>query len=744
MRRSPGPVILSAIAIAVLPVSTNVAAGALPASWRGWLWLAWPVSLLLAVPLIVAEVRRHRTVAAVPEAAAAGTSRVWNVPAPDRHFTNRRAEVTYIGTFMLRGAGRALLLHGMAGIGKTQLAVAYAQRRRESLAFAWWIPARTRASASAALAELADRLGVGAADRDVAIRNVLRHLDEQPGWLLVFDDADDPRDLAGLLPVAAGGEVLITSRNPAFEAIAEQLMLKPFSRRHAVAFLQSRSGDRGPAAAAALADELGGLPLALEQAGAYCRTAGIGLDDYLTRYRNGRARLLRRGTDPARLSVDVTLRLALRRARRLDRAAIQVLRLLAYLAPADVPRDLFAGDAARALPAALRRSARDPLRLDATIGALRQTSLLTVITPASVRVHQLVADLLREHVAASADRPLPRSVALVRGLLPGGETAAHWTTARWIRAGLRVLAAAAPEDTRDRPGWNRAALLLPHADSLLRHVAADRVRLSRADRDAAAGLLTRLGICLFRAGDAGTAERLCRQAADLGDGSVRRTALNHLGQVLHGTGALDEAIAVDTALHAELTAAYGPDHPATATLANNLAGVLMEREDQLDRALELMRGVVAVRERSGAGHDLVIARNNTAKVLRRLGRTAEALEMSEDAYRRGVELVGAEHPDSLVRLNNLAEALRTAGDLERATALHRQAYDTRVRVLGEAHPATLTSMNNLARVLRLGGDPDEAHRLYTTALELAVTHHGPGHPGAANARAGLRDLEPPG
>ena len=61
-----------------------------------------------------------------------------------------------------------------------------------------------------------------------------------------------------------------------------------------------------------------------------------------------------------------------------------------------------------------------------------------------------------------------------------------------------------------------------------------------------------------------------------------------------------------------------------------------------------------------------------------------------------------------------------------------------------AHPGTLVSMNNLARVLRLGGDPDAAHHLYSQALDLATTHHGADHPCAVNARAGLRDLEPPG
>ena len=82
----------------------------------------------------------------------------------------------------------------------------------------------------------------------------------------------------------------------------------------AVGFLISRTGDRDSQAADELAAELGGLPLALEQAAAYIQATGTTLAGYLSLFRDRRTDLLARGQvvgHPAHVAA--TLGLALSR-----------------------------------------------------------------------------------------------------------------------------------------------------------------------------------------------------------------------------------------------------------------------------------------------------------------------------------------------------------------------------------------------------------------------------------------------
>ena len=235
-------------------------------------------------------------------------------------------------------------LYGMGGVGKTQLALAYAQRYRGDYNLGWWVPAETELGMLTALAELGVALGLPAelppAELAARVRN---GLGERSGWLLIFDNAPDPAAVAEYLPGAGGGHVLVTSRDSAWQGIADQTPVDVLPPDEAIELLRRHSGDSDHQAGAELAEALGRLPLALAQAGAYAsRLLLIGYKDPLARYLSlfrRRQRELPAVGRPLRYprTVDATFTLALDQLRRTDLPAVSLLEVIAFLAPDKIP-----------------------------------------------------------------------------------------------------------------------------------------------------------------------------------------------------------------------------------------------------------------------------------------------------------------------------------------------------------------------------------------------------------------------
>jgi hypothetical protein len=114
-------------------------------------------------------------------------------------------------------------------------------------------------------------------------------LEQNGGWLLVFDNAQNFKDLQDYLPRTGKGHAIITSLNPNWGGTVKTLPVDVFSRDESIDFLLSRTGQKG--GADALSEALGDLPLALEQAGAYILATKITLADYLELFQTRRNEL---------------------------------------------------------------------------------------------------------------------------------------------------------------------------------------------------------------------------------------------------------------------------------------------------------------------------------------------------------------------------------------------------------------------------------------------------------------------
>jgi len=294
---------------------------------------------------------RRAALTSVPQRAALPAS---NIPVRvPTHFMGRDDALAAIETALNRHEGRVAItaLHGLRGVGKTTLAAAFAERHRGNYRATWWIRAQADPSIRADFVALGIRLGwVGADEKEepavAAVMERLRY--EGDGILLIFDNAVDADALKPYLPRGGGARVLVTSNAHAWRGVAAPVEIRLWPKEIGADYLIARTGRTGERSAAeALSEALGGLPLAREQAAAYCEHLDISLANYRKRFEAAPARLL----DDARhapaeyhdgLTVAKTFALAIEGATQLHLAAEPLIVHAALLAPEPIPLFLFA------------------------------------------------------------------------------------------------------------------------------------------------------------------------------------------------------------------------------------------------------------------------------------------------------------------------------------------------------------------------------------------------------------------
>ena len=529
--------------------------------------LAQQVSVAVTKELdrLAASQHTYQLVGGLP---AVPTGRVWTIPPPVRSFTGRDEQLVALRA-QLAGQGGATLvptaaLYGMGGVGKTQLALAYAQRHRDDYQLGWWVPAETELGMVTALADLGTMLGLPADLSPAMLAAGARDaLGERSGWLVIFDNVPDPAAVAKFLPGAGGGHVLVTSRDSAWQGIADPVPVDLLPHEDAVGLLLRRTGDQDQQAAAQLAEKLGRLPLALEQAAAYAASERLPLARYLELFTQRRAELLALGRPLAyHGTVAAAFTLAIDHLQATNPAAGQLLELCALLAPDEIPLPLLLSQP-RLLPEPLATAVADPLRSGEVVGVLYRQGLLTRDTGDTARLHRLVQDVTITHLAP-ADR-LQRTVETVE-----------------------LLVGLFPWQGRNPDGWPRSAQLLAHAQ-----VVFDHARAVQLTSSALSELLNRTGAYLRGSGlNLRLARELDAQALAMNErlheSDHRRVAnsltflandLSELGEHERARELYEQAVVMSQRL-------YQGDHPEVARSLNNVANSLWNLEEH-ERAREL-------------------------------------------------------------------------------------------------------------------------------------------------------------
>ncbi len=644
---------------------------------------------------------------------------IWNVPHPrNPNFTGREQLLTDLRAALTSGRAAALTqaaLHGLGGIGKTQLALEYAYRHASDYDLVWWVRSESSAALAADYATLAGPLDLpekGALEQEIAAAAVRQHLGQRGKWLLVFDNAGEPEDLKNYLPRGGGGHILITSRHAAWRGLAQPLEVKVWPRAEAVAFLLRRTGQQDEVAAAALAKELGDLPLALEQAGAYLEACGQSLSGYLQLFRARHQELLRQGRPSQEYpdTVATTWEISFQKVKQESPAAADLLNLCAFLAPDDIPRELLA-QGAEHLPQRLAQAVNDPLALNKALAALRRYSLMEV-GEESLAVHRLVQAVARDRLDNKGKK-------------------------KWAGVAVEMVDAAFPPGNLDMEleTWPRGARLLPHALAASGHAENLRVALAHTGK-----VLNQAALYLQLRAEFLAAKKVFERAVPIveavfgpNDPKVA-VAGNNLGAVIQVLGDQEGAKShYERALSID-EAAYGPNHPAVARDVNNLGSVLRALGDLAGARAHYERALSIDEAAYGSNHpDVASDVNNLGSVLQALGDLAgakahfgRALAIDEAAY-------GPDHPQVAIRVNNLGSVLRAQGDLEGAKSHYARAMSIDEAAYGPNHPKVAKDKNNLGSVLRAQGDLTGAKAYIERALAIWEKAYGSNHSQVATA-----------
>ncbi|KRV50894.1 hypothetical protein AQ490_13150 [Wenjunlia vitaminophila] len=568
-------------------------------------------------------------------------------------------------------------IHGLGGVGKSTLALDYARTHRSAYTLTWWITADSPQNLTAGLAALAERLhGQAGTDTATNVTWALTWLQTHPGWLLVLDNVEDPADLEPYLGQLDAGRVLITSRRAVgWHRLAHPVAIDVLTLDSATDLLARASGHTAPGhrpALTELATELGCLPLALEQAGAYIARNQISASDYHQLLREYPARI---HATPAVLgqherTIARTWRLTLETIATHTPLAVAMLSVLAWLAPDRLPRDV------------LTAPANDALAVNEALGTLAAYSMIT-LTENSVSVHRLVQAVARTPNAHNTE-----------------DTITH---ARERAAALLHIALPTTDPATDVGTWARWRALLPHVHA--------HTSLTTPDQDTqdTAHLLDWTGWFLSGQGQhqqaVAYAERAHQTSIRLNgpDHPGTLTSRNNLASAYRGAGDLDRAIPLYEATLSAALRVLGPDHLHTLTSRNNLASAYREAGD-LDRAIPLHQATLTDRERIlGSDHpDTLSSRNNLAAAYRGAGDLDRAIPLYEATLSAALRVLGPNHPHTLTSRNNLATAYQEAGDLDRAIPLYEATLSAALRVLGPNHPMTTVIRRNL-HVARTAG-----------------------------------------
>jgi tetratricopeptide (TPR) repeat protein len=656
------------------------------------------------------------------------------------HFVGRDDALAAIETVLRRPAGGLAVaaLYGLRGVGKTTLAAAYAERHRNDYRATWWIRAQTEDGMRTDLVALGIRLRwVTADDKEqealAAVTERLRQ--EGEGILLIFDNAVDAPALKPYLPRGGRCNILITSNTHAWRGIATPVEIGVWSKAVGADYLLARTGraaERG--AAESLSEMLGGLPLAHEQAAAYCERLEKPLAEYRKRFEAAPARLLGDARDaPAeyhdRLTVTKTFALAIDEAAKLHGAVEPLIVHAALLAPEPLPLFLFA-EGAEKLGEPLDTVLADD-GLDEALAALRAFALIERQSIADEHDPSIVTETIRLH-------------RLVRQVAADRCSGAARENARC--ALIAALAAVYPEDISDAKIWPTTWPRVRRLDGLA--LALLDAALPEAVEHAAERLFG--GLAAYRQYALGAFAQarpfyeraLALREKRLGpDHPDTAETLNNFALSLREEGKHDAARALLERALAINEKAFGPEHAATATSVNNLALLLRDRRDLAAARPLFERALAGVEKSFGADHPATAASlGNLGLLLKDEGDFPAARALLERALAIDEKALGADHPDTANDLGNLALLRKQAGDLGGARTLYERALTINEKALGPAHPYSAASLLALAKVLHEQGDLAKARSLFERALAVFEAARGADHRDTADCLANLASL----
>jgi tetratricopeptide (TPR) repeat protein len=651
---------------------------------------------------------------------------VWNIPNPRNPYFTGREEVLRRLAASLRagvtvGLSQPQAVSGLGGVGKTQLALEYAYRYYQDYEAVLWTRADTQEALISGFVTFAALLQLPEQEeRDqLKVVEAVKHwLMSNTRWLLLLDNADDLTLVRDFLPPAGRGHTLLTTRAASMGRLAHALEVEALDNEPGALFLLRRIGQLAPdaplkqaeanerAIALSISQELGGLPLALDQAGAYIEETQCSLVDYLSLYRTQRAELLKeRGglvldhPEP----VATTWSLSFAQVAKRSAGAADLLRVCAFLHPDAIPEEIITEGAAELGPN-VQAVAENPLAFNQAIGVLLSYSLLKRQSEEHLlSMHRLVQAVILDELDEETQR-------------------------RWAEHVVQAVSHVFPFD--EPAPWPKSQRYL--AQALVCEALINRWNLILTE---AIAVLYNAGRYLEEREQDEEAEPLLREALAIGE---KRYGVDHpdTSELLHALAVLyrdqgkeEEAEPLLQRALAIRESTLGPEHPRTAQTLNSLA-VLYRNQGKEEEAEPLLQRALAIIEKTlGSEHpDTAQMLNSLAVLYRNQGKEEEAEALYQRALAIRERTLGLEHPYTAHTLDNLASLYQDQGKYAEAESPLQRALAIYDKTFGIEHPYTAHTLNSLANLYRNQGKYAEAEPLYRRALRIWEQALGPDHP----------------
>lgn len=672
-----------------------------------------------------------------PQAAISSSEVYWSLPYNrNSFFTNRQKTLELLHSALQSSmtlAPRAL--SGMSGIGKTQTAVEYAYRHRKDYRYCFWLSSDTHETLLTDIVALANRLNLPekkAQDQQVIVSAVRRWLQEHEQWLLIFDNADNLAIIRNFLPQTARGYVLLTTRAQALGGLARRVEVERMPLEEGSLFLLRRAGIISehmllaeaslPAqeAAKAICDLVGGLPLALDQAGAYIEEVSCSVEEYLSLYNTEHAELLKmRGgvVNDHPESIATTLALSLQKVELANPSAAHLLRFLSFLQPDAIPEEILKLGASELGPE-LQSAVSGTLQYNNMLKELLKFSLVQRDpTTQTLTLHRLTQVVVKD----TLDEPEQRS---------------------WAQRAVLAISRVFP-NPRFYTSWDLCQRCLPQADTCIELI--KRWRLASTE---AIQLLNRFGYYVKRRGRYEEAEHFYQEALELAkqipgqEHPVFAETLFRIGELLYIKGNYTQAEQLYQQALKFREQSLGPNHPDVALNLHNLALLYAElgrkpaeREALYLRALEIWEQTLGPRH-----PDVAEGLNNLASLYRRQGRFDEAEALLHRALSIRKEAFGPENPDTVLSMEALAEVYLAQGKDDQAEPLLRDGLAMCERVLGKEHPYVARFLSNLRQLALHKHNYHEAEQYIQQTIAIDAQALGLDHPYMIEHHTDLADI----
>ena len=696
-------------------------------------------------PFVVVGGGIHTTIKDLtfPAVATSSTSlpHIWNIPYPrNPNFTGCENLLTELATSLRTNRTAALAqpraISGLGGIGKTQIAVEYAYRYHSDYQMELWARAETREALLSSFVTCAQVLNLpekASPDQAITVNAFIQWMKTHTKWLLILDNSDNLEMVIEFLPPAFEGHILLTTRAQAMGRLAQRIEVEIMTPQIGALFLLRRatliaadaSLDQVSASdrevALEIVQALGGLPLALDQAGAYLEETGASLLDYLNLYEKQKSALLnRRGgvisdhPEP----VTTTWSISFQQVEQTDSAAADLLRFCAFLYSDIIPEEIIT-EGLGSIESPLHSIVKNPFSFNEALKAICAYSFVKRnITNHTLSIHRLVQVILRDEMSMEMYLQwAERTIRAVNAIFPDVEFT-MWPRCERYLSNAQVCAKLIEQNTMIFP---EAAHLLnkigrylhergrfTEAEQPLQRALSIREQQLGSEHPDTATSLNNLGMLYYAQGKYAEAELLLQQALTIqerqsGSEDLSTTRnLNNLGRLYYKLGKYVEAELLVMRIRAIRERFLGINHPNTASVLNNL-GILYYAQGKYAEAEQLLQQALTIREQQlGLEHpDRAVSLDSLARLYDLQGKYTEAETLYLQALAIQERQLEPDHPDTAISLKYLANLYYTLGDYTIAESLFERVLAIQEQRLGSEHPDTIDTLKNYALLLRI-------------------------------------------